>query len=324
MVAGLHLTDIVVRYAQVTAVDRVSLHVPTGAITGLLGPSGCGKTSLLRAVVGLEPLASGQIRWDGEDLAGITVHKRNIGLVFQDAQLFPSMNVAKNVGYGISKWPRRDREHRVAALLELVGLAGYGDRKPSELSGGQAQRVALARSLAPAPRALLLDEPLSALDPGLRGRLAEDLRRILRETGTTALYITHDHQEAFAIADEVAVMEAGRLVQRDSPEALRHAPATQAVAAFLGYRTVLTQATAQRLGWTGELPVGSLLGVGLHSFDIVDDGLEVPVLDEGFAPDHVEIGIGLPDGQRAVIAHGERLRTATVRVRLSSGVITPA
>lgn len=324
MVAGLEIREASVHYGDVVAVDAVSLHVPPGSVMGLLGPSGCGKSSLLRGVVGLEPLAGGSVLWDGEDLAPVKVHKRNIGVVFQDAQLFPTMTVAKNVAYGLSKWPKARRAQRVAELLELVGLADLADRKPPELSGGQAQRVALARSLAPEPRALMLDEPLSALDRGLRERLAEDLSRILRETNTTALYVTHDHEEAFVIADDVAIMADGKIIQHDSPEVVWQTPASKAVAAFLGFRTFLTQATATKLGWDGTLNVGYVLGVGPHNFDITDDGVEVPILDQGFAPDHVEIGVRLPDGQCCVVAHGVRLSGDTTRIRLTGGAPIPA
>ncbi len=223
MVAGLEVSGASVSYGQTVAVDDVSLTVSPGEVVALLGPSGSGKSTLLRAVAGLEPLTTGTVSWDGEDLAGVKVHRRGFGLVFQDGQLFPTMTVERNVAYGLSALPKAARRQRVAELLDLVGLAGYGSRRPTELSGGQAQRVALARSLAPSPRALLLDEPLSALDTGLRRRLSDDLSRILRATGTTALYVTHDHQEAFTVADRVAVLDHGRLLQLDGPEALRRA-----------------------------------------------------------------------------------------------------
>ena len=183
---------------------------PTGRCSPCSGPSGCGKSTLLRAVAGLEPLAAGTVRWDGADLAGVPTHKRGFALMFQDGQLFAHLTVARNVGYALRL--RRRARHRgagCAELLELVGLAGYGDRLPATLSGGERQRVALARALAVEPRLLLLDEPLSALDAGLRERLADDLRDILRAAGTTALMVTHDHEEAFTVADRLAVMRAG-------------------------------------------------------------------------------------------------------------------
>ncbi len=324
MVAGLEVSDAVVRYGQVTAVAGVSLTVPKGQVVALLGPSGSGKSTLLRAVAGLEPLVDGAVRWDGEDLAAVKVHRRNFGLVFQDAQLFPTMTVGRNIAYGLRKLAKDAQLRRVDEMLELVGLPGFADRRVTELSGGQAQRVALARSLAPSPRALLLDEPLSALDTGLRRRLAEDLARILRETHTTAIHVTHDHQEAFTVADSVAVLHDGRLLQLDGPDALRREPATKEVAVFLGFRAFVTEHQAHELGWSGSLPVGSVLGIGPSSLVLDETGVEVPVVDQGYTVEDVEIGVRLPDGQRAVVSAPERVDTVTVRVRLIGGAVTPA
>lgn len=223
--------------ASVTAVDGVDLDVARGRTVALLGASGCGKSSLLRAVAGLEDLAGGTIAWDGRDVVRVPVHKRGFGLMFQDGQLFPFRDVAGNVGYGLTGMPRSERRARVEEMLELVGLPGYGPREVTSLSGGQAQRVALARSLAPGPRLLLLDEPLSALDRALREQLVVDLREILARQGTTALYVTHDHGEARAVADLVGVMEAGRLLRLDAPEALWADPGSETVARFLGLPT---------------------------------------------------------------------------------------
>ena len=240
---GLSVRGLVVRYPAargaggVTAVDDVTLDIAPGGILALLGPSGCGKSSLLRAVAGLEPAAAGTVAWDGADLAGVPVHRRGFGLMFQDGQLFPHRDVAGNVEFGLrmAGLDRTVRAARVRDLLEVVGLAGYERRPVATLSGGEQQRVALARSLAPSPRLLLLDEPLSALDRALRERLAEDLRAALTATGTTALLVTHDHDEAFAVADRIAVMDAGRLLQVAEPVELWQRPATRQVAEFLGY-----------------------------------------------------------------------------------------
>jgi thiamine transport system ATP-binding protein len=247
-VQGLTVRDLAVRYPaprggrDVVAVAGVDLDVPAGQVLALLGPSGCGKSSLLRAVAGLEPPAAGEVRWDGLDLASVPVHRRGFGLVFQDGQLFPHRDVAGNVAYGLRGLDRPGRAARVTELLDLVGLPGYERRPVATLSGGERQRVALARSLAPAPRLLLLDEPLSALDRSLRERLAEDLRRVLVATGTTALFVTHDQDEAFTVADRVAVLSAGRLLQVASPDELWRRPASREVAEFLGYRTFLAAA----------------------------------------------------------------------------------
>ncbi|NKY11785.1 ATP-binding cassette domain-containing protein, partial [Cellulomonas hominis] len=258
---GLEVRGLVVRYpGGVTAVAGVDLEVARGEVLALLGPSGCGKSSLLRAVAGLEPPTAGRLAWDGLDLAPVPVHRRGFGLVFQDGQLFPHRDVAGNVAYGLRDLDRAARAARVAELLDLVGLPGYGTRPVATLSGGERQRVALARSLAPRPRLLLLDEPLSALDRSLRERLAEDLRRVLTATGTTALFVTHDQDEAFTVADRVAVMSAGRLRQVATPEDLWRRPADREVAEFLGYRTFLAAA-----GWgsaasavEGDLVPGTL------------------------------------------------------------------
>lgn len=255
--SGLRVRDVVVRYPAgrrgwTTAVDGVSLDVAPGEVVALLGPSGCGKSSLLRAVAGLEPLAAGSVAFDGQPVDAVPVHRRGFGLMFQDGQLFAHRDVAGNVAYGLTgrragvsggsrasgggATPAAEaRAAQVDALLDLVGLAGYGARSVSTLSGGERQRVALARALAPRPRLLLLDEPLSALDRSLRERLAVDLRAALVATRTTAVLVTHDQDEAFAVADRVAVMDHGRLLQVGTPADLWQRPADRRVAAFLGY-----------------------------------------------------------------------------------------
>lgn len=251
---GLEVRDVVVHYRDddgtvATAVDGLSLDIAPGEVLALLGPSGSGKSTLLRAIAGLEPLSAGRIAWDGADLAGVPTHRRGFGLVFQDGQLFPHRDVAGNVAYGLAladPW-RRDRDARrarVGQLLEVVGLSGFEHRDVASLSGGERQRVALARSLAPRPRLLLLDEPLSALDRALREHLAGEVRAALVATGTTALFVTHDHDEAFAVADRIAVMDAGRLLQVAAPADLWHRPASRRVAEFLGYEAFVALADA--------------------------------------------------------------------------------
>lgn len=323
MVTGLEVRDAVVRYGTVTAVDGVSLDLERGQVLALLGASGSGKSSLLRGIAGLEPLAEGHIAWDGQDVTRTKVHKRGFGVVFQDGQLFTNMDVGRNVAYGLGKLARPEKAERVARMLELVGLAGYEDRKVTELSGGQAQRVALARSLAPEPRLLLLDEPLSALDHGLRRHLAGELNRILREVGITALYVTHDQEEASMIGDTVGVIDGGQLLQRATPDLLWQRPASQAVARFLGNRAFVDATLARELGWTGQLPHGHVLGVGPRSLVLDPDGVEVPVVDEGFDLGHVEIGVRLPNGERAIVISENRAGSPSVRIRLTSGAITP-
>jgi thiamine transport system ATP-binding protein len=248
---GLEVRDVAVEYDGVPAVVDATVDVPDGSVLAVLGPSGCGKSTLLRAVAGLERPTAGTIAWDGRDLAGTPTHKRGFALMFQDGQLFGHLTVARNVGYALrirrNRPDRRDLDARVDELLRLVGLEGYADRLPATLSGGERQRVALARSLAVEPRLLLLDEPLSALDAGLRERLAGDLHLILRAAGTTALLVTHDHEEAFAVADRIAVMRAGRIVQEGDIAEVWRAPADAETALFLGYARVLEAEAAARV-----------------------------------------------------------------------------
>ncbi|MCP2258900.1 thiamine transport system ATP-binding protein [Streptoalloteichus tenebrarius] len=238
---ALQVDGVTVRYGDLTAVSGVDLSVADGEVLALLGPSGCGKSTLLRAVAGLERPTAGAVRWDGRDLADVPVHRREFGLVFQDGQLFPHRDVAGNVAFGLRMrgTAKGEQAARVAELLDLVGLGGYQRRRVTELSGGEQQRVALARALAPHPRLLLLDEPLSALDRALRDQLAVDLADLLRRTATTALLVTHDHDEAFTLADRVAVMSAGRLLQVGRPAEVWRRPASEEVARFLGCTSVV-------------------------------------------------------------------------------------
>jgi iron(III) transport system ATP-binding protein len=249
----LQLDHVFVRYrtrgslsATTAAVNGVSLSLQAGDIGVLIGPSGCGKTSLLRAIAGLEPVAEGCISMDGRVLADahthVPPHRRRIGMVFQDYALFPHMSVRDNVAFGIDHLPRAERAARVDEVLRLVGLVDEANRGPHELSGGQQQRVALARALAPQPQLLLLDEPFSNLDADLRERLAHDIRGILKAAGTTALFVTHDQLEAFAIGDVIGVMHQGCLEQWDDAYSLYHRPATRFVADFIGHG-VFTPAT---------------------------------------------------------------------------------
>ena len=252
----LALRDVTVRYGDTVAVDDVSLDLAAGQVLAVLGPSGCGKSTLLRAIAGLEPLASGSIAWGGTDLGGTPTHRRGFALMFQDGQLFAYLTVARNVAYALRlrRTPSARAATRVRELLDLVGLAGYDDRLPGTLSGGERQRVALARALAVEPRLILLDEPLSALDATLRERLAGDLRDILHTAGTTALLVTHDHEEAFALADRLAVMRSGRVVQSGAIDEVWREPVDEETALFLGYARVLRDEAAVRVLDAAGLP----------------------------------------------------------------------
>ena len=234
----LALHQVVQRYGKQTIVAGVDFQLAAGQIACLLGPSGCGKTTLLRCIAGFEDIAEGEIR-----LHGIAVsqpglrqppEKRRIGMVFQDYALFPHLTVARNVAFGLGPRPDQTALQRVEELLDTVGLHGQGEKYPHELSGGQQQRVALARALAPRPELILLDEPFSNLDVGLRERLSQEVREILKREGSTAIMVTHDQNEAFAIADEIGVMYNGRIQQWDSPYNLYHRPANRFVADFIG------------------------------------------------------------------------------------------
>lgn len=226
-----------------TVLRELSFQLERGEIASLLGPSGCGKTTALRAIAGFHPLQAGRI-WLAQHEVGSARHqlppeRRRIGMVFQDYALFPHITVAGNVGFGLHRLARREREARVAEMLDLVGLADMAGRAPHELSGGQQQRVALARALAPRPELLLMDEPFSNLDVTLRERLALEVRDLLKRTGTTAVIVTHDQQEAFAVADRIAVLAEGRLQQWDTPMGLYHRPVNRCVAGFIGEGVLL-------------------------------------------------------------------------------------
>ncbi len=265
----LQVENATVRYARSAvnhpAVDRVSFSLSPGQIGVLIGPSGCGKTSLLRAVAGLEPLAQGRIAISGTALSEpqgnlhVAPELRRIGMVFQDYALFPHLSLRDNVAFGLNKLPKAERDERVQQMLDLVGLGHAGTRFPHQISGGQQQRIALARALAPAPRLLLLDEPFSSLDVDLRERLAQDVRQILKAHGATALVVTHDQLEAFALGDIIGVMNRGRLEQWDSAYALYHRPASRFVAHFIGHGVFApAQIVACAHGPCVHTPVGEL------------------------------------------------------------------
>ena len=212
----LELRSVSVQYGETVAVESADLALEAGQIGCLLGPSGCGKTTLLRAIAGFEPLSAGEISLHGQQISTpssmLPPEQRRVGMVFQDFALFPHLNVGRNVAFGLKDLAGEARQQRVEEMLELVGLAAYADRFPHELSGGQQQRVALARALAPAPEIVLLDEPFSSLDSQLREALAREVRDLLKARGVTAILVTHDQQEAFAMADQITLLHAGRIV----------------------------------------------------------------------------------------------------------------
>ena len=233
----LRVAGLTVAYDGFTAVDAVDLEVADGEIVCILGPSGSGKSSLLRAVAGLEPDVRGAVSWDGDDLTRVQPHRRGFGLMFQDHALFPPRDVQGNVAFGLrmQRLPRPQIDARTADALALVGLADFERRRIRELSGGEQQRVALARALAAEPRLLMLDEPLGALDRALRERLVAELRALFVRLELTTLFVTHDHDEAFALADRLVVMHAGRIEQVGTPAEVWQRPANPFVARFLGW-----------------------------------------------------------------------------------------
>ena len=241
--AQLELNGVIQRYGKHTVVNGVSFRLEAGRIACLLGPSGCGKTTLLRCIAGFEEIAGGEIRLRGDTVSEpgrrLAPEKRRIGMVFQDYALFPHLTVDENVAFGLGRNPGEGGTLRVRQLLATVGLHGQGNKYPHELSGGQQQRVALARALAPRPELILLDEPFSNLDVGLRERLSLEVRDILKREGSTAILVTHDQHEAFAMADEIGVMHEGRIQQWDTPYNLYHRPCNRFVADFIGQGVLL-------------------------------------------------------------------------------------
>lgn len=260
------LTELRRAYGGVAALDGLTLHLEPGELVALLGPSGCGKTTALRCLAGLEDPDSGTIEVGGRDVTSIPTNKRDMGMVFQAYSLFPHMTARQNVEFGLElrKRDKATRRARAAEMLELVGLGTHADKFAHQMSGGQQQRVALARALAIEPEVLLLDEPLSALDAKVRTQLRDEIRRIQLEVGTTTLFVTHDQEEALAVADRVGVMSVGRLEQLATPDELYNAPVSPFVADFVGLtnrlRATVEDGRAHVLGGSVPLLPGSATG----------------------------------------------------------------
>ncbi len=321
----LTLDDIVHRYADSLAVDQVTLEVSAGELVALLGPSGCGKTTLLRIIAGFITQTSGQVIVGGKRIDMLPPARRDVGIVFQNYALFPHMTVAENVGYGLAarRTERNAARKRTATMLEMVHLGHLAQRLTKQLSGGQQQRVALARALAIEPRVLLLDEPFSALDKGLRLDMQIEIKRIQRAAGTTAIIVTHDQEEALGMADRVAVLNQGRLEQFASPSQVYDTPATYFVNQFVGTANVLpgTLDSVSGDGAMVRLADGTLLAarapVGLANGASVVACVRpenMCLCDEPFGSLHGVVEMGMPLG--ATIVH--EIRTASgLRLRLT-------
>jgi len=297
----LQLRNISQQYDGQLVLRDIDLTIEEGEILCLLGQSGSGKTTLLRIVAGLEPDFSGDVQLSGEPLKQVPVHQRGFGLVFQDFALLPHLTVAQNIAFGLEMRGQsaKDRTKRVDEMLTLVKLGDFGDRDVSQLSGGEKQRVALARSLAPRPRLLMLDEPLGSLDAGLRNELVFELREIIKEMGVTALYVTHDQQEAYAVADRVAVMNAGIIEQIDTPEAIYRQPQTVFVSRFLGLTNIVSRDVVQPL--LSKLPDAEqvlLHPVGLQREDAGE--LQGTVESRHFQGSRYEIQVRISDDVQLV------------------------
>ncbi|MGA6154800.1 ABC transporter ATP-binding protein [Stenotrophomonas sp. NPDC087984] len=304
----LRLDEVTVRFGRRDALDAVDLEVAEHETVCVLGPSGSGKSTMLRVVAGLQSADDGRVWLAGQDQNGVPTHRRGVGLMFQDHQLFPQRDVGGNVAFGLRmrKVGRAEADRRVAELLELVGLPGAQRRPVDSLSGGEQQRVALARALAPRPKLLMLDEPLGQLDRGLRERLVVELRELFARLGTTVLAVTHDQGEAFALADRVVVMDNGRIAQTGTPLEVWQRPATEFVARFLGFDNVVDAIVDGEVADTrwGKLPVppGSRPGptrllvrpAGVRLTD-PGEGLACTVETRTFRGDHVALILRLPD-----------------------------
>ncbi len=316
MSALLKLENIECRYQEQVAVRDFSLRVNAGELVCLLGPSGCGKSTCLRAVAGFEEVTHGEIVLSDHVISrpGYTLapEQRQMGMVFQDYALFPHLNVADNVCFGLRGLTAKAKLSAAAHLLEVVGLTGLGERYPHELSGGQQQRVALARALAPKPALILLDEPFSNLDVDMRERLSQEVRAILKNQGSTAMLVTHDQHEAFAVGDRIGVMHDGTIVQTDTPYNLYHKPASRFVADFIGQGvflrgtltapdTITTEVGVIRAQQRHDWPPGSEVELLLRPDDVVHDDnatMRAEVLAKAFKGAEIMYTLRLPTGSR--------------------------
>lgn len=310
----LEVSALTVAFGSTLAVDRASLTVDDRTIHALMGPSGSGKSTVLRAIAGLERPSSGSITWDRRPLTDVPPHRRGFGLMFQDYALFPHRDVAGNVAFGLhmQNLGAVAVRTRVAEMLELVGLPGYENRSIGTLSGGEQQRVALARTLAPDPRLVLLDEPLGALDRSLREHLLVEMRSIFTAVHATVLYVTHDREEAFAIADQVAIIRDGHIVADDSAENLWNQPPDGWTARFIGLENLLPASSLRSLGFTPPSPEVTTGVVPPESVVLTPTGTRTAtVLGAHFRGGVYRAELGLDDGHQLVAWSPRRLHVGS-------------
>lgn len=310
----IELTSICFNYETAPTLENVDISIPKGEILSVVGPSGCGKSTMLRLIAGLLRPSRGSIHIACRLVAGeraefVPAEKRGVGLVFQDYALFPHLTARKNVGFGLQKLPRAEREKRIAHMLELVGLADLADRYPHELSGGQQQRVALARALAPEPAVLLLDEPFSGLDAQTRNQVRAEVVSVIKETGTTALMVTHDPDEAIAVGDRIAVLDHGRLVQIGTPEQIYHQPINTFVAGLFGDINCLAVVPND-----GKASVLEHLHLPV---DVPDTGQTIALV----RPERIRIAHGKNDATVVKVETSGGYWTVTVEARSAAGAV---
>jgi iron(III) transport system ATP-binding protein len=337
--AKVELDGVSKRYGSVTAVDAVSLSIEPGTLVTLLGPSGCGKTTTLRMIAGLELASEGRITIGGKDVTRVAAAARDVTMVFQSYALFPHLSVVENVSYGlvVERRPKDEVRDRSREALKLVGLSGFEDRQPSALSGGQQQRVAVARALVLEPSVLLFDEPLSNLDARLRRKMREDIRELQQKLGVTAVYVTHDQEEALSISDRIVVMDKGRIAQQGTPRELYELPGSSFVASFMGEANLAKGKLLSKNGDVGELAIGSLRmsishrGAALGEVDLAirpeallihsadhPTGMEATIAKATYLGDHMEYVLKTPIGELFASDHrGFRRFQAKDSVRIT-------
>ncbi|HVW91609.1 MAG TPA: ABC transporter ATP-binding protein [Devosia sp.] len=337
MTASLSLQSVSNQYGSTRVLHDLSLEVAAGEMVSLLGSSGCGKTTTLRLVAGFLSPSSGRILLGGRDLVGVPAHRRDIGIVFQNYALFPHLKVVDNVAFGLKQRgiDAAERQKRAGTMLERVGLSELADRYPGALSGGQKQRVALARALVIDPALLMFDEPLSNLDAKLRIDMRVEIRRLQRANGNTALYVTHDQEEAFSISDRVAVMNAGRIEQLDTPEVLYRRPGNAFVARFVGYENMIPMRVVERDGAsvTGEMAGGAKLVLSQDQFGPIPDAFVLAARPDGLLVAGAGNGIPVVLGLRTYLgrtyqyrcqsAVGELVANGSVEAQDGHAVLVP-